>query len=498
MATCIVSRAMQLDGAAALSGILLAVGIAAYLVLVAVYAGRLAINRAGVRADAAEPGRAFGFFTLAAGSNVLAARLAADDHLAAAAVLLVIGGVSWASLGYLLPPLLAGRGLGGASGSWFLWPVATQSVAVGLTSLPPPWPGGLVAVAVACWAVGVIGYLLVAGLVTAARLAFPVRPAALTPGYWVFMGASAISVLAGAQILRLPPSPLTTATHAVVAGSSVMLWAFGTWLVPLLLILGVWRHVRHRVPLAYEPGMWSMVFPIGMYGVAGRELGAALRLPWLVTLGRDEAWLALAAWAAVSLAMILAALPRRAPASASASASGHLYRVTILSALVAVGCLPDPGRVVAGVKRYKFQALVMLNGKEPDARPGPDPRRMVLRGRERRIPAQQALLRPDQLRRRRAVPPGRPAAAGHGAAGGRRRRRLLRCRRPFRRVDGGRRRAGRRHPAPVRLTGGPAPRPRRPGRRRAWPPARPGRWRARAGVPGEPGSASAGPGRRRG
>ena len=37
--------------------------------------------------------------------------------------------------------------------------------------------------------------------------------------------------------------------------------------------------------------------------------------------------------------------------------------------------------MVAGVKRYKFQALVMLNGKEPDARPGPDPRRMVLRGR---------------------------------------------------------------------------------------------------------------------
>ncbi|HEY7015256.1 MAG TPA: hypothetical protein VH480_21005 [Streptosporangiaceae bacterium] len=50
----------------------------------AVYAGRLAINRAGVRADATEPGRAFGFFMLAAGSNVLAA----DDHLAAASVLL--------------------------------------------------------------------------------------------------------------------------------------------------------------------------------------------------------------------------------------------------------------------------------------------------------------------------------------------------------------------------------------------------------------------------
>jgi hypothetical protein len=71
--------------------------------------------------------------------------------------------------------------------------------------------------------------------------------------------------------------------------------------------------------------------------VASRELGAALRVPWLVTVGRDEAWLALTAWAAVSLAMTLAALSRRAPASR------HLYRATILSARAAVRCPPDPG-----------------------------------------------------------------------------------------------------------------------------------------------------------
>jgi hypothetical protein len=38
--------------------------------------------------------------------------------------------------------------------------------------------------------------------------------------------------------------------------------------------------------------------------------------------------------------------------------------------------------VVAGVKRYKYQALVTLNGtNQPDARLGRDPCRMVLRGR---------------------------------------------------------------------------------------------------------------------
>jgi len=325
MATCIVSRAMQLDGAAALSGILLAAGIAAYLVLAAVYAGRFAVNRAGVCADAADPGRAFGFFTLAAGSDVLAARLAAGDGPAAATVLVVIGGISWLVLSYLLPALLAGRGLRGASGSWFLWPVATQSVAVGLTSLPPPWPDGLVTVAVACWAVGVIGYLLVAGLVTAARLAFPVRPGELTPGYWVFMGASAISVLAGAQILLLPADPLVTAARPVIAGLCVILWAFGTWLIPFLIGMGIWRHLIRRVKLSYEPSLWSIVFPVGMYGVASRELGKALHVSWLATLGSDEAWLALAVWAVVFVAMLgsfVIRSPRTQPVAMPASASG--------------------------------------------------------------------------------------------------------------------------------------------------------------------------------
>lgn len=128
MATCIVSRAMQLDGAARLSGILLGAGITAYILLMAVYTWRVAAYPAQIRADAADPRRAFGFFSLAAGSNVLAARLAGDAHPAAAAVLLVIGGVSWVLLSYALPLLLASGGgtrpaaLRGANGSWFLWP----------------------------------------------------------------------------------------------------------------------------------------------------------------------------------------------------------------------------------------------------------------------------------------------------------------------------------------------------------------------------------------
>jgi tellurite resistance protein TehA-like permease len=207
--------------------------------------------------------------------------------------------------------------LAGINGSWFLWTVGTQSLAVALASLKPPLASPLVVLAVLLWAVGVLLYLITATLALAGLLHFPVQPAGLTPAYWVFTGAAAISVLAGAKVLELPAGPLLTAMRPVVAGVSVVLWAFGTWLIPLLVGLGVWRHLIRRAPLRYDPRLWSMVFPLGMYCVASEALGAALHVNWLVTIGHDGTWVAFAVWAAVFAAMLVsfAGLPRgrRAP-----------------------------------------------------------------------------------------------------------------------------------------------------------------------------------------
>ena len=90
----------------------------------------------------------------------------------------------------------------------------------------------------------------------------------------------------------------------MIAGICVILWAFGTWLIPFLLAAGVWRHLIRKVKLSYEPGLWSIVFPVGMYGVASRELGKALHVSWLATFGGDEGWLAFAVWAVVFVAML--------------------------------------------------------------------------------------------------------------------------------------------------------------------------------------------------
>jgi tellurite resistance protein TehA-like permease len=102
MATGIVSRAMVLDGATRLAGILLGISIVAYLVLAAAMVWRLAGFTREVRADARDPRRAFGFFTVPAASNVLAARLAGDGHSLAAAVLIGIGTAGWVLLGYAI------------------------------------------------------------------------------------------------------------------------------------------------------------------------------------------------------------------------------------------------------------------------------------------------------------------------------------------------------------------------------------------------------------
>jgi tellurite resistance protein TehA-like permease len=154
-------------------------------------------------------------------------------------------------------------------------------------------------------------YLLLVSLILLRWLTVPMTPATLGPPYWILMGATAISVLAGARILTLPAGlPVIRATAGFVEGCSFALWAFGTWWIPLLIVLGLWRHVRRHWPLSYEPTLWSVVFPLGMYSVATLSFGKVANLSFMEPLSRFMLWVAIAAWAAVAAAL-LARLARR-------------------------------------------------------------------------------------------------------------------------------------------------------------------------------------------
>ncbi|MFI6495542.1 DUF488 family protein [Streptomyces sp. NPDC050564] len=328
MGTGIVSTALYVNGAGTASAALLWVALAGFAVLVPAYGWRLLRRRQLFVADLLGP-RGFAFLTLAISCNVLAARLVPDGHTAAAAAFLASGTLGWVVLDYGIPlalitTLKRGPSLDQVNGTWFLWAVGSESVAVAAASLARVIPGHVLPVlAVVCWAVGLMQYLLTAAIVLARLLARPVQPEGLMTSVWIFMGAAAIAVLAGVRLIALPPGS-TLLSRPLIVGSSVVLWSFSSWLIPLLLALGVWRHALRRIPLRYELGWWNLVFPIGMYAVTTHELGRATGTSWMTSVGRWEVWVAAAVWAVVFAAMVAAKLrPRPTTAYGSTADTGQ-------------------------------------------------------------------------------------------------------------------------------------------------------------------------------
>jgi tellurite resistance protein TehA-like permease len=313
MGSGIISVGMRLEGFELLSDVLLAVCLVAYVVLVALTLLRLARYRAEIAEEFGDARRAFGFFTFVAGTNVLGVRLAMDGHVAWTTALLLLSVAAWLVLGYVVPwTAVLGRTtrpvVATANGTWFIWVVGSQSVAVASASLQPVVTTQrdlLALLSIVSWSVGIFLYAAAGVIVALRMMLYELRPADLTPPYWVAMGACAITVLAGARIVEMADAPMVNATRGLVAGLSVVFWAFATWLIPPLVAAGWWRHRRHGVPLVYEATLWSIVFPLGMYAVAGIYLGQADRLPVVGAIGAVELWVAFAVWGAVFVAMVV-------------------------------------------------------------------------------------------------------------------------------------------------------------------------------------------------
>jgi len=312
MATGILSTGEVMFGRQLTSGALLVVAAAGYVVLCAGYALRAAWHPSRFWADTGRPERAFGFFTFVAGSNVLALRLALAGQSVAAEALAVLGGVACLILSYgifarvalatVKPP--PGEAV---NGSWLIWVVATQSLSIAFSVLGAGsgLPSEMAALAAtSLWAFGAILYVLLMAIILARLLLLPLDAAQASPPYWITMGATAITVFAGADLLRLSPSLPSVAVGSTVEGFTLFLWAFGSWWIPFLVLLTVWRYLAPAVRV-YEQTLWSMVFPLGMYAVATAAFGEAAGLPLLKPIAAAEIWLALAAWLAVAAWMVI-------------------------------------------------------------------------------------------------------------------------------------------------------------------------------------------------
>lgn len=110
------------------------------------------------------------------------------------------------------------------------------------------------------------GFFTMVSLIFYRYTFFHFEPGDLSPPYWINMGAMAISALAGSLlIVNAADAWFLNSIGPFIKGFTIFYWATGTWWIPMLVILGIWRHVYKRFPLAYDPLYWGAVFPIGMY-----------------------------------------------------------------------------------------------------------------------------------------------------------------------------------------------------------------------------------------
>jgi tellurite resistance protein TehA-like permease len=311
MATGIVALAVNAVGWRFGGQALFWVGVAAYAVLWLLTAARCARYSPAVRADLGSHARAPGFFTVVAATGVLGSGciiLYDAPHVATALWIVTI--LLWAGLSYtVLPGLMEAEAKPelekGLSGVWLLAVVATQSVCVLGCLVAPNLPadgGGPALFAALCfWLAGGMLYLWLIALIFYRIVFRPLTPADLAPPYWINMGAMAISTLGGLNLAAAARAyePLAELLP-FVKGLTLMFWATATWWLPVLVMLGVWRHVRKRYPLTYDHGYWGAVFPLGMYAVCTLRLANQFDLPFLAPLGQTFAWVSVAAWLATA------------------------------------------------------------------------------------------------------------------------------------------------------------------------------------------------------
>lgn len=315
MATGIVSLAASLLGHPVLAYGLFLLNLGLYGVLCALTVLRAVRYPRPFFGDMVDHLRGPGFFTKVAATAILACQfmvLVGDTHIGS--MLWAAAVVLWLVLTYTIflaltvkrdKPTLD-RGI---NGGWLLAVVATQSIAVSSALLAAashqPYRLELNFLALSMWLWGGMLYIWMMSLIFYRYTYFRLSPDDLTPPYWINMGAMAISTLAGSLlIMNASDAPYLVSLLPFLKGFTIFYWATGTWWIPMLLLLGVWRYVYKRFPLRYDPLYWGAVFPLGMYAASTWQMNVAMGFEFLSFVPVVFFYAAVVAWGLTFLGLM--------------------------------------------------------------------------------------------------------------------------------------------------------------------------------------------------
>ncbi len=317
MATGIVSIASAYVGAAVswlslVSLALLWINVSVFALQIVLTGVRVLRSFPRVIADLFDHKRAFGFFSMVAASAVLGGQfLLIADLPGVALTLWCFAAGLWLAFTYLIftcvtimrnKPSLND----GLHGGWLLAVVATQSVSIlGVLCVEfVEFRDLMLFVSLALWLSGGMLYVLIISLIFYRYCFGAIDVESMSPPYWINMGAMAISTLAGTTLIEAAhSSPLLTQILPFMKGMALLCWSTATWWIPLLVMLGLWRHVFQRKKLEYDLRYWSIVFPLGMYSVSTRGVSHAMDVHLLDQLSTLFAYIALAAWLLTSVGL---------------------------------------------------------------------------------------------------------------------------------------------------------------------------------------------------
>jgi tellurite resistance protein TehA-like permease len=313
MATGIIADAASQEGLGRLARVLFWAAAAFYVTLGILFLRRAQRYGQRVLQDLTSLPRAPSCLTAVAGTNVLGAGFVSIAGWRGTGLALwVLGAILWSVLFYTVVAAITIRDpkpdlAAGVSGEWLMLVVATESVAVLGALLVPSSsrPDELLFASLAMCLAGILVYAVVITLVCYRWWFWPMTAVEASPPYWITMGALAITTLACTEVYagtRLVPrlAPL----GPFCRGVAVLAWAGASWWIPLLFVVGLWRHLVRQVPLRYDPQYWSAVFPLGMYGVATHRMAAALDLGFLHWIPSAFLGISLLAWALTLIGMV--------------------------------------------------------------------------------------------------------------------------------------------------------------------------------------------------